>query len=139
MSLKYISENFYVTEQISVEDLIRIQEHGIKNIICNRPDQEVSEQLQFESIKSEAEKLGITCYYLPMTDLTVSPQLSQDFKKLLESFDGSTLAYCRSGRRSSILWSAAQLNQMPINEIIEATAQAGYDLADVTKSLLNSL
>lgn len=139
MPLKYISNHFYVAEQLSVEDLTAIQEQGIKNIICNRPDGEVPNQPAFEMIKSEAAKLGITCFYLPMKDQNVSQQLAQQTKQLLDSLEGPILAYCRTGTRSSIAWSAAQLGDMPINKIIEATTQAGYNLGDITQSMYQRL
>jgi uncharacterized protein (TIGR01244 family) len=38
------------------------------------------------------------------------------------------LAYCASGTRSSILWSLIQAGQMPTDDILRATQEAGYEL-----------
>jgi sulfide:quinone oxidoreductase len=42
---------------------------------------------------------------------------------------GPVLAYCRSGTRSATLWSLAQAGARPFDEILSATAAAGYDMS----------
>lgn len=139
MPIKHLLNNFYVSEQISVQDLVDFQQQGIKLIICNRPDNEVAEQPSFDSIKNEASKLGIECVYLPMKDQNVSEQLIQDFQQLINQPKGSVLGYCRTGTRSSILWSAAMLDELPINQVIDATNQAGYNLSELIKSMYRNM
>ena len=39
--MKKINEELYVGSQISESDVQLLKEHGIKTIVCNRPDNEV--------------------------------------------------------------------------------------------------
>ena len=53
----------------------------------------------------------------------------------IDASAGPTLAYCASGTRSSIVWSLGQAGDLPTDEIIAATAAAGYDLAGMRGQL----
>ena len=57
----------------------------------------------------------------------------------LECSEGSVLAYCRSGTRSTLLWALARasLGDDP-GTLAEQAAQAGYDLASI-RPLLDML
>ncbi|MEJ6478783.1 MAG: TIGR01244 family phosphatase, partial [Octadecabacter sp.] len=44
-------------------------------------------------------------------------------------------AYCASGTRCSIVWSMAQAGTIAADDIINATANAGYDLAGMRPQL----
>jgi len=46
----------------------------------------------------------------------------------MDEATGPVLAYCASGTRSSIVWSLGQAGDLPSDDIIGATAKAGYDL-----------
>jgi uncharacterized protein (TIGR01244 family) len=48
---------------------------------------------------------------------------------------GPVLAYCASGTRCSVLWSLVKAGSMPTDEILQATAKAGYDLSGLRPRL----
>jgi uncharacterized protein (TIGR01244 family) len=53
--------------------------------------------------------------------------------------EGKVLAYCRSGTRSTLLWSLAEASKgRDPEELAECAAGAGYDLAPV-RALLDVL
>jgi len=45
------------------------------------------------------------------------------------------LAYCASGTRSSVIWSLGQAGHLSTDEILAATAQAGYQLDQLRPAL----
>ncbi len=50
----------------------------------------------------------------------------------LDGAKGKTLAYCRSGTRSTLLWSLAQAKQgVSPDEIARLAGNAGYDITPV--------
>jgi uncharacterized protein (TIGR01244 family) len=54
----------------------------------------------------------------------------------LNSTQGKTLAYCRSGTRSTLLWALAQAkNGISPEEIALAAMKAGYDVSPVRPML----
>ena len=47
------------------------------------------------------------------------------------------LAYCRTGMRSTTMWALSQAGQMPLPQIIETAAKAGFDLKGVVRRIVN--
>ena len=53
-------------------------------------------------------------------------------KGALEANDGKTLAFCRSGTRSTLLWALARVHMGDDPDAVEAAAaEAGYDLCEL--------
>ena len=52
--MKKINEELYVGSQISEGDVQLLKEHGIKTIVCNRPDNEGQGQTNIDAIRNEA-------------------------------------------------------------------------------------
>ncbi len=49
----------------------------------------------------------------------------------LAKADGPVFAWCRSGTRSTIVWALSQAGQQPTDALVQAAADAGYDLSGV--------
>jgi len=128
MDIRPLSPTFAVSPQISAEDIPAIVDAGYKTIICNRPDMEVPPSHQAAAIGAAAEAAGLAFIILPVTHQGLSIDLVMAQKTQMDDCTGPVLAYCASGTRSSIVWSLTQAGEMPTAQIIEATAQAGYDL-----------
>lgn len=47
------------------------------------------------------------------------------------------LAYCRTGMRSTTMWSLSQSGQMPLPQIIERASRAGFELQGVVRRIVN--
>jgi uncharacterized protein (TIGR01244 family) len=97
---------FATSPQIETSDLATIAAQGFKTIICNRPDGEGGpEQPSSSAIKAQAEKLGMSFHHLPFSSGQLTEELVKEFAKIVEASPGPVLAYCRSGARSTQIWS----------------------------------
>ncbi len=131
-----LTESLSVAPQIRVEDIPAYAAQGIKTIIANRPDGEAPGQPTFAEIKKAAEANGITAIYLPIESASaISEADAAAFGKALDESKGKTLAFCRSGTRSTLLWSLSQAGKRSALNIAQTAAQAGYDVSPILPRL----
>ncbi len=135
MDIRQISPTYAVSPQIAVEDIPSIAEAGFTTIICNRPDAEIPPSHHAAAIEAAAKAAGLTFVINPVTHQGLNMDMVQLQKTTLDQSGGPVLAYCASGTRSSIVWSLGQAGELPTDEIIAATAAAGYDLAGMRPQL----
>jgi len=138
--MKQLSENLYVTGQISPADFPALAAAGVKTIINNRPDNEEAGQLNSSEAKRLANEHGITYHYLPMSSgQPLPPTLVDDFKNILDNTDDLLLAHCRSGMRSALIWALGQIpsGELNVDQAIEAAKAAGIPL-DNARTVLES-
>ncbi len=132
MDIKNLDDSLSVSGQLEIHHVGLLAQHGVKALICNRPDDEGSGQANFAEIIQEAEKFGIATAYLPVTQGPVSDEDSHAFGKLLTEMPKPVHAYCRSGTRSTTLWALHQGDQgVPLIKIAAKAKQAGYDMSGV--------
>jgi uncharacterized protein (TIGR01244 family) len=127
MDIRRITPDYAVSPQIEPEDLPEIAAQGFRTVVCNRPDAENPMELSAEVMRIATEAAGLRFVENPVTHPTMTRERIAAQAAALQ--DGPVLAYCASGTRSSILWSLAQAGHMPAQEILSATARAGYDLS----------
>jgi len=127
-----INDNISVSPQISLEDVAAAKADGVTLIINNRPDGEDPSAPQSADIEAAASAAGIDYVAIPITHSGFSaPQVDAMIAALGET-KGKTLAYCRSGTRSTLLWSLAQAKQgVAPDEISRLAGNAGYDITPV--------
>ena len=135
MDIRPLSPAYAVSPQIAVEDIPAIVDAGYKTIICNRPDAEVPPTHQADAIGEAAKAAGLTFVVIPVTHQGLNLDMIDEQRAALDASDGPVLAYCASGTRSSIVWSFGQAKDMAADEIIAATAAAGYDLGGMRGQL----
>ncbi len=135
MDIRPLSPAYAVSPQIAVENIPAIIEAGYTTIICNRPDAEVPPSHRAAAIKAAATAAGLTFVIIPVTHHGLNIDMIADQRAAMDASDGPTLAYCASGTRSSIVWSLGQAPNIPAEEIIAATAAAGYDLGGLRAQL----
>ncbi len=135
MNFKKISAQVFVSEQISLEDLGRVAELGIKTVICNRPDNETAGQLDSASIAEAAGVLGISFVSIPVAMGEISDECVAEFKAAYSSANTPVLAYCRSGMRSTALWALAEATTLDLESILVTAQGAGYDLSGLRQRL----
>jgi sulfide:quinone oxidoreductase len=138
MKLAKINNELTVSDQITIEDLKEIQAQGYKTIFCNRPDQESEGQLAFSAIEKEAQNLGIKAIHQPVIGGQISDNDIAQFGSYFELAQKPIFAYCRTGTRCSMLWALSNAKTLPIDEILNKTQIAGYDLSPL-QDRLNSL
>ncbi|WP_415182702.1 TIGR01244 family sulfur transferase [Phaeovulum sp.] len=131
MDVRQITPEFAVGPQIAPEDIPALAEMGFKTILNNRPDQEVDGVLDSAAMQAAAERAGLTYRYLPYHPGRMTPDLVTSFETAMAELSGPVFAYCRSGTRCSHLWAMWQAGKMPLDQIIRASANVGYDHRDL--------
>lgn len=135
MTYPKLTNELAVTGQISMDDLAAIKKAGFKAVINNRPDGEMPGQPKAQDMAEAASALGLTYVYIPVTSPPFPADAISGFADALEATDGPVLAHCRSGMRSTCLWAISQAGKHPPEALIEAAANAGYDIAGLAPLL----
>ena len=131
LDLRRVTDSFSVAPQIAPEDLVALKAQGFALVINNRPDGEEPGQPAGEAIEAAAREAGLAYRAIPVAGGFSQPQVAA-MAEALDSADGPVFAFCRSGTRSTLLWSLAQASQGgDPEEIAAAAAGAGYDIAPV--------
>ena len=137
MEIKSLTADLSVSEQIMPTDMQGIKDAGFRAVICNRPDGEGANQPTFEEITTAAEKVGLATSYIPIVAGKVSDDDAEAFDKALTELPGPVLAYCRTGTRSTTLWSLGQAKIRSLADILTAAKAAGYDMGGVVRRIVN--
>jgi uncharacterized protein (TIGR01244 family) len=127
-----LSETMLASPQIAPEDMAAAKAAGITLVINNRPDGEDPGAPQGAEISAAAAAVGLGYIAIPIGHSGFSEPQVDAMIAALEETDGTVLGYCRSGTRSTFLWSLAQakLGANP-DAIAHAAAQAGYDISPI--------
>jgi sulfide:quinone oxidoreductase len=128
MLLRRLTNELAVAGQITPDDMPGLAAQGIRGIICNRPDDEAPNHPTYAEIEKAAAANGIKTAYQPVVTTAISDEDGATFGRLLDELPSPVLVYCRSGMRSTALWALSQAGQLPVEDILEAAAMAGYDL-----------
>jgi sulfide:quinone oxidoreductase len=137
MDIKTLTAGLSVSAQIMPTDIQAIKDAGFRAIICNRPDGEGADQPTFEEIAKEAKQAGLEAAYLPIVAGKVTDDDAAEFDKTLSELPAPVLVYCRTGTRSTTLWSLAQADQRSLADILAVTKAAGYDMSGVVRRIVN--
>jgi len=137
MDIKKITERVSVAPQIDPKDMPAIAAAGYRAIICNRPDGEGADQPSFEEIEIAAKAAGIEARYVPVQTGMVQDEDVTAFGDALEKVQRPVLAYCRTGTRSSTLWSFHESKKRPMADILARTQAVGYDMNGVARRIAN--
>lgn len=127
-----INDQISVSPQITLEDVAAAKAEGVTLIVNNRPDGEDPSAPQSADIEAAAKTAGIDYLAIPITHSGFSAPQVDAMIAALEKTGGKTLAYCRSGTRSTLLWSLAQAKSgISPDEIARLAGNAGYDITPV--------
>ncbi|WP_367379428.1 TIGR01244 family sulfur transferase [Loktanella sp. 3ANDIMAR09] len=133
MQINQITPAYSAAPQIEPADAATLAQQGFTTVICNRPDAEVPPPLQAEAMRIAVEAAGMTFVVNPVTHQGLNMDMVHAQSDAAAT--GKTLAYCASGTRSTIVWALGQAGKMPVDDIIAAAAQAGYDLNGMRSQL----
>ena len=130
MELFELTHDLKLAEQICPDEIPAIAALGIRSIICTRFDGEAEGQPEFASIERAAAAYGIKAVYLPVNPSSqpIPDEEGAAFGEVLASLPKPTLAYCRTGARSALLWALSEAPRRPFKEIVLAAMGAGFDL-----------
>src|ERR1700761_5572683 len=122
-----IDETLLVAGQITPEDVAAAAAQGVRTIINNRPDGEQPGQPAASAIEAAAQAAGLGYVHIPVDHSGFSHEQVEAMTAAL-ALPGPALAFCRSGTRSTYLWSLARgaAGDDPA-EIAAKAANAGYD------------
>ncbi|MDP4300398.1 bifunctional protein tyrosine phosphatase family protein/NAD(P)/FAD-dependent oxidoreductase [Leptothrix discophora] len=137
MDIRTLSPDLSVVAQIGRADLAAIAAAGYRSVICNRPDGEAPDQPGYAEIEQAASQAGLQARYLPAESGKVSDEQGRAFGLLMAELPKPVLAYCRTGMRSTTMWALAQAASLPLPQIIERSAKAGFDLKGVVRRIVN--
>lgn len=137
MSEKFrqVADDFYVAPQLDAGDFEAVRALGVCTVINNRPDGEEFGQLPDAEAQACAVAAGLNYVQVPVISGGIYPDHIAAMRDAIEAHDGPYLAYCRSGTRSCYLWSFVAAQSMPPDEVVEAAAKAGYDVAGIVGML----
>ncbi len=135
MDVRSLTNEVFVSGQITVGDVASLAAQGFRAIICNRPDGEALEQPQFSEIEKAAKEHGLSIIYQPVTTSAISDSDVDAFHGAVAELPKPVLAYCRSGTRSTILWSLSEAGQRPVLDILQRANSAGYDMTGLIPRL----
>ena len=127
-----LTDSILVSPQIALGDLAAAKAEGVTLVINNRPEGESDDQVSGSAIEAEARTLGLEYVAIPVTHSGFSAPQVEAMAHALASAAGQTLAYCRSGTRSTLLWALARAKAGDDpDRLTELAANAGYDLSPV--------
>ena len=129
MDIKPVTASFAVADQVTTEDLPRLQAMGYRTLICNRPDGESAGQPAAEALAGQARALGFAWEWIPISSGDFTDDAINDFSAALEQHPQPVLAFCRTGTRSITLWALSQAARQPAEALLQQCAAAGYDLS----------
>jgi uncharacterized protein (TIGR01244 family) len=127
-----LTDEILVAPQIDVAAVAEAQAQGVTLIINNRPEGESDDQVPGTEIEAAARAAGMDYVSIPITHSGFSQPQVEAMVAALESAEGKILAYCRSGTRSTLLWSLAEASQGgDPDALTNIAAKEGYDLSPV--------
>jgi len=130
-----LDEKTLVSSQIAPADVADLKARGVTMIVNNRPDGEDPGQPTGLEIEQAAEAAGISYRAIPIVR-GIGPADVDAMQEAIAAADGTMLAYCRAGTRSTLAWAVARRKQgASVEELAEAAARARVDLAAVAHLL----
>ena len=129
--IRQLDEKTLVSGQIQPADVAGFKSSGVTMIVCNRPDGEDPGQPTAADIEAAAEEAGIAFRNVPIIR-GIGPSDGEAMQEALDAAEGTVLAYCRSGNRSSLVWAIARRGQgVSVEDIQQAASAAGGDLSPI--------
>ena len=131
-----LSDAVLASPQITPDDIAEAKSSGVTLIVNNRPDGEEAGQPSGAEIEAAARRAGIDYRAIPVTSAGFSEPQVAAMREALDGTDGTVLAYCRSGTRSTFLWSLAQAKAgFDPDAIARSAAEAGYDVSPIRPAM----
>jgi uncharacterized protein (TIGR01244 family) len=129
-----VTDDFATAPQISVADVAEAARQGFATIINNRPDGEVPGQPTNLEIAQAAHDAGLEYFFIPVVGVPGQHEV-EETREAVKAAKGPVLAFCRSGNRSILAWTAAQAQSglRSRDELIALGRAAGYDVSPVLR------
>ncbi|MCV6586385.1 MAG: TIGR01244 family sulfur transferase [Marinibacterium sp.] len=135
MDMRQLTPDYFVSPQITPEDLEAAKAAGITRVICNRPDAEIPPHLHHAEMAKAAAAAGLEFEVLELTHQTMTPDNVARQHALIGGASGPVLAYCASGTRCSVVWALGAVSTEGVDGVLETAARAGYQLDGLRPTL----
>ena len=131
-----LSASVMASPQITPHDIAAASDLGVTLVVNNRPEGEAPDQTPGHEIARAARAAGLEYLAIPIGQSGFSAAQVAAMADAIESAPGTVLAYCSSGKRSTLLWAlaAASRGEDP-QAIAQAAAAAGYDVSPVRAAM----
>jgi uncharacterized protein (TIGR01244 family) len=124
--MRRLDDTTLVAGQIGPDEIAGL---GVAMVINNRPDGEEPGQPTSAQMEAAARAAGLDYRHIPVAG-GFSPEQVEAMADALDQ--GPTLAFCRSGTRSTYLWALARASRgAPAADLADRAAAAGYDLGPI--------
>src|SRR5437773_8508002 len=100
-----------VAGKLAPDDIEALATAGVRTIVNNRPDDEDPGQLPAGEARRLAESHGIAYHHIPVTAASLTRADVDAFAQVLASAPQPIVVHCRSGTRSTLLWSLTRLGE----------------------------
>ena len=128
MDLRPLDDTTSAAPQLDPSDMAALAAEGVTTVICNRPDAEVPPSHQAAAMQQAAEAAGLAFAFNPVAMPSLTMETVEEQAEAIDGAEGKVVAYCASGTRSAVLWALAMAGRRPTDDILAATAGAGYPL-----------
>src|SRR5258705_4794132 len=118
MSPKTLTDTLSVSPQLSPDDIDAAAATGFRTIINNRPDGEEPGQPRSADLAARAAAAGIAYAHIPVVPGQIGGDDIAAFGAALAAAQGKSLAFCRTGTRSTTLWALAQARHRTADDIV---------------------
>jgi uncharacterized protein (TIGR01244 family) len=135
MDIRHLTDSYAVSPMIALEDLAQIKALGFTDVINNRPDGEITPDVQTAAMQAAATALGLKFHINPVIGGAMTPENVQVQAGAMAQAQGPVLAYCASGNRSSVVWALAQAGRRSADDLIGTAAKFGYNLEHLRPAL----
>jgi len=131
-----LSDDFYASPQVTPGEMSEAAAMGIALVVNNRPDGEAPDQPPGADIEAAARAAGMDYLAIPVGSAGFSEPQVERLQQALAGASGPVLGFCRSGTRSTLLWSLARARSGEDPEsIADAAAAVGYDVTPVRPAM----
>jgi sulfide:quinone oxidoreductase len=127
-TIKRLTDTLSVAPQISEADLATLAAQGFRSVINNRPDGESADQPASAVLAAAAARAGLVYREIPVVSGQLQDAQVTAFGAALAELPAPTLAFCRTGTRSTTLWALDAARVRPVADVVQTAAEAGYDL-----------
>jgi uncharacterized protein (TIGR01244 family) len=131
-----LDDSVLASPQITLAAIAEAKAAGVTLIVNNRPEGEAEDQTPGPEIEAAARAAGLDYVAIPVGGSGFGVPQVEAMAAALAGAEGKVLAYCRSGTRSTLLWSLAQAQAgHDPDDIAAAAAAAGYDVSPVRPAM----
>ncbi len=137
MRIMKLDDTLTASAQVESENLEELKAQGISVLVCNRPDGEAEEQPAFDALAAQAKQLGIEMLSIAFRPGEQTSEQVDEFAKLLAKAklnEHKVHAFCRTGNRSTCLWSAVKVREgVDSTQVLTIAKEAGFDVSEAIK------